>query len=205
MSQLKRLKTLFSDRRIQAFALFTAVDSVAYPVLSAFVPIKAQSLGARPDQISLLLTVSALCFSLACWLVGRGSDRWGRRPFVLAAQPGVLLACVGLALAQSWPWLAVWHALFGLAGGTTFLLGLVMAADVIPSQDASGMLGAFDAAVDLLMVISPAIALAVHARLDRVPWLLLGAGLLSLVAFPVALAVKETRVSEGERTREAEA
>jgi MFS family permease len=197
-TQLKRLKSLFSDRRFHAYALFTGVDSVAYPVLAAFVPIKARSLGAQPGQISLLLTLSAVCFSIACWGVGRASDRWGRRPFVLAAQPGVLLACVGLALAQSWPWLAVWYALFALAGGTTFLLGLVMAADVIPAQDASGTLGAFDAAVDLLMVVSPAIAVAVHARLEQVSTLILGAGLLSLIAFPVALRVKETRgVSHG--------
>ena len=89
-----------------------------------------------------------------------------------------MLACAGLALAQNWPWLVVWHALFGLAGGATFLLGLVMAADVVPAEGASGTLGAFDAAVDLLMVVSPAIAVAVHARLGQVSPLLLGAGLL---------------------------
>jgi cyanate permease len=89
--------------------------------------------------------------------------------------------------------LAAWYALYGLAGGATFLLGLVMAADVTPEADAAGTLGAFDAAVDLLMLVAPLAALAAYQQLGRVSPLLLGAGSLALLAFPVALAVKETR------------
>jgi MFS family permease len=192
-AQLRWIKTLFTERRYYAYALFVGVNNVAYPVLAAFVPVKARSLGAAPGRISLILILEAICFSLACWWVGRASDRWGRRPFVIAAQPGVLLACVGLAQAQSWPWLAAWYALYGLAGGATFLLGLVMAADVTPQADAAGTLGAFDAAVDLLMLVAPLVALALHRQWGRISPLLLGAGSLSLLAFPVALAVKETR------------
>jgi MFS family permease len=191
--QLRRLKVLFTNRRYYAFALFCGVNNVAFPVLSAFLPVKARSLGADPRQISLILALEAVCFSLACWLVGQASDRWGRRAFVIAAQPGVISSCVGLALAQSWPWLAVWYGLFGLAGGATFLLGLLMAADVTPRADAAGTLGAFDAAVDLLIFAAPAAALAVHRQLGRTDPLLLAAGLPALLALPVALMVSETK------------
>jgi MFS family permease len=194
-AQLQRLKTLFADRRYYAFALFCGVNNVAFPVLSAFVPVKARSLGADPRQLSLLLAVEAGCFSLASWLLGRASDRWGRRPFVIAAQPGVLLACIGLALARSLPWLVAWYALYGLAGGTTFLLGLVMAADVTPKADAAGTLGAFDAAVDLLLFLAPAVALAAYGQLGQVDPLILVAGLPALLALPVALRAGETKES----------
>jgi len=191
-AQLRRLKMLFTDRRYYAFALFCGVNNVAFPVLSAFLPVKARSL-ADPRQISLILALEAVCFSLACWLVGRASDRWGRRAFVIAAQPGVILSCAGLALAQSWPWLAAWYGLYGLAGGATFLLGLLMAADVTPRADAAGTLGTFDAAVDLLIFAAPAAALAVHRQLGRTDPLLLAAGLPALFALPVALMVSETK------------
>lgn len=191
--QLRRLKTLFTDRRFYAFALFCGVNNVAFPVLAAFVPVKARALGADPRHISLILVVEAVCFTLACWEVGRASDRWGRRVFVIAAQPGVVLACVGLALAQSWPWLALWHACYGLFGGATFLLGLLMAADVTPTADAAGTLGAFDAAVDLLLFVAPAMALAAHRQIGRTDPLLLAAGLPALLALPVALFSRETR------------
>jgi MFS family permease len=192
-AQLRRLKALFADRRFYAFALFCGVNNVAFPVLSAFVPVKARSLGADPRHVSLILALEAGCFSLACWWVGRASDRWGRRPFVIAAQPGVLLSCAGLALVQSWPWLAACYALYGLAGGATFLLGLLMAADVTPAADAAGTLGAFDAAVDLLIFVAPALALAAHRQLGCMDPLLLLAGLPVLLALPVALVVRETR------------
>ena len=192
-SQLARLKAVFVDRRFYAFALFCGVNNVAFPVLAAFVPVKARQLGADPRHISLMLALEALCFSLASWLIGRASDLWGRRVFIVAAQPGVLLACVGLALAQSWPMMAAWYALFGLAGGTTFLLGLVMAADVTPPADAAGMLGAFDAAVDLLIFVAPALAMVLHRQIGQVAPLLLMAGLPALLALPVALRVGETK------------
>jgi MFS family permease len=191
--QLQHLHALFADRRFCAFALFCGVNNMAFPVLSAFLPVKARLLGADPPQISLLLAVEAGCFSLASWLVGRGADHWGRRAFVVAAQPGVLLACTGLAFAQRWPWLVAWYALYGLAGGATFLLGLVMAADVTPAAHAAGTLGAFDAAVDLLLFAAPAVALAIYQRWTHIDPLLLAAGLPALVALPVALMTGETK------------
>lgn len=192
-AQLQRLRTLIADRRYYTFALFCGVNNVAFPVLSAFVPVKARSLGADPRQISMMLAVEAGCFSLASWLVGRASDRRGRRPFVIAAQPGVMLACIGLALAESLPWLVAWYALYGLAGGTTFLLGLVMAADVTPTADAAGALGAFDAAVDLLLFIAPAVALAAYGQLGQADPLILAACLPATLALPIALRTGETK------------
>ena len=191
--QLGRLKALFVERRFYAFALFCGVNNAAFPVLSVFVPIKARQSGADPRHISLMLVLEAVCFSLASWLVGRASDRWGRRVLVVAAQPGVMLSCVGLALAQTWPMMAAWYALFGLAGGTTFLLGLVMAADVTPPADAAGLLGAFDAAVDLLVFVAPALAMVIYRQLGHVAPLFLMAGLPALLALPVALSVGETK------------
>jgi MFS family permease len=197
LAQLRRLKTLFADRRFYAFALFCAVNNIAFPVLAAFLPVRARLYGASPAQISWIMAAEAACFSLACWLVGRAADRWGRKPFVIAAQPGVVLACVGLSLAASWPWMMVWHALFGLCSGTTFLLGLVMGADVTPSADAAGTLGAFDAAVDLLLFAAPAAAMATYRWLGSEVPLFLASALPALVAFPVAIIVGETREVRG--------
>jgi MFS family permease len=191
--QLSYLSDLFTDRRFYAFALFCGVNNVAFPVLSAFLPVKARELGADPRQISLMLSLEAAAFSLTCWGVGWASDRWGRRPFVILAQPGVMLSCVVLALARGLPGLIAGYVLYGLAGGATFLLGLLMAADVTSPADAAGTLGAFDAAVDLLLFISPALALVLFRQVGRLDPLILGAGLPTLLALPVALLVKETK------------
>lgn len=194
-AQLRRLKRLFADRRYYAYALFVGVDNVAFPVLAALVPVAARSFGAAPRDIGLLLAAQAACFSLASWGAGRLSDRLGRRPLVIAAQPAVIVACVGVALARSWPGMIAWLALYGLGAGATFVLGLVMAADVTPGADSAGTLGAFDAAVDLLILAAPAVAIAVYDQIGRVTPILLAAALPALIALPVALLTRETRPS----------
>jgi hypothetical protein len=55
------------------------------------------------------------------------------------------------------------------------------------------MLGAFDAAVDLLLFASPALAMLVYQQLERIGPLILMAGLPAVLALPVALRVGETK------------
>jgi MFS family permease len=189
---LSELAQVFSQRRVYAFALFAAVNNFAFPILSAFLPVKAVSLGYAAWQIAVLLVMEAIGFTVASFLVGRFSDRWGRRLFVIAAQPLIVLACVGLFLVHDLPPMIAWYTLFGLAGGTTFLLGLVMMADVASSERAVATLGLFDAGIDLVILIAPPVGLAASGLVGPDPVLAL-AGLPALLAFPVALTVRETK------------
>ena len=189
---LLQLARVFSQRRVWAFALFAAVNNFAFPILAAFLPIKAVSLGYATWDIAAMLALEAIGFTVASFVVGRFSDRIGRRPFVIVAQPLIVLACVGLFLARDLATMVAWYTLFGLAGGTTFLLGLVMMADITPSDHAATTLGAFDAAIDLVIFIAPFIGIATSGFIG-LEWVLVLAGLPALVAFPIALATRETR------------
>jgi MFS family permease len=191
---LSGLARVFSQRRVWAFALFVAVNNFAFPILSAFLPVKAVSLGCAAWQIAVLLAMESIGFTAASFLVGRFSDRLGRRPFVIAAQPLIVLAGVGLLLARDLPSMVAWYTLFGLASGTTFLLGLVMMADVTPNERAAATLGMFDAAIDLVIFVAPPIAIAASGLVGLDPVLAL-AVLPALLAFPVALAVRETKAT----------
>ncbi len=88
--------------------------------------------------------------------------------------------------------MVLWYSLFGLAGGTTFLLGLVMMSDVTPNERAATVLGIFDATIDLVIFFAPLVAIAAASRIGSEGVLAL-AGLPALVAFAVALRVRETR------------
>ncbi len=192
----RSLAAVFVQPRVYAFALFSIVNNLAFPVLSAFVPVKAQGLGYAAWQIAVILGVEAAGFTVASILVGRLSDSYGRRIFAVLAQPLVLLACLGLAVSRDLSALVGWYGLYGLAGGSTFLIGTVMMADITPPARAATTLGMFDAAIDVAMFLSPAVALPASGLVgvDRVLAL---AGFAAVVAFPVALAVGETR---GERS-----
>jgi MFS family permease len=190
---LKGLMAVFSQRRVYAFALFSIVDNIAFPVLAAFIPVKAQRLGFAPWHIALILSMQAVGFSLATLLVGRLSDRHGRRLFAIAAQPLVILACLGAALSGSLGGLVGSCALFGLAGGATFLIGTVMMADITPPAQAAATLGMFDAAIDLAIFAAPALAIPLSGVLG-IDAVLALAAIGAVAALPVALRVQETRV-----------
>ena len=193
LSVFRHLGALLRDRRIYPFILFGLADNLCFPVLAAFLPVKVQSLGYEPWGISLMLTIEAVGFALASAWVGRLSDRWGRKPFVILAQPLIVIACLGLANSTGLAAITAFYTLFGLGGAATFLMSTTMMADITPKGRAATYLGAFDAFIDLGIFIAPAIALRAHAAIGRIDPILLGAALPALVALPAALLVSESR------------
>ncbi|MGQ9493591.1 MAG: MFS transporter [Anaerolineae bacterium] len=193
VKQWGQLKSLFTARSAYAFFLFGMANNFAFPILSSFVPTKGQLLGLTPRQLSVLLASEAMAYTFGSYLVGKLSDRWGRRFFVIIAQPLILLACTGLAWSHSWLGLAAFYAVFGLGASMTYLMSSVMMADITPSEQCATVLGAFDAAIDLVLFIAPAFALTLYGLLGRIELLFLIAGIPALLAWLVAWRVRDTR------------
>ncbi len=191
--QWGQLKSIFVDRRVYAFVLFGAVNNFAFPILSSFVPTKGQLLGLAPWQISLVIASEAAAYTISSYLAGRLSDRWGRRLFVLMAQPLIILACLGLAGSRDLQGLAAFYALFGLGGSMTFLMSSVMMADITPGDRCAAVLGAFDALIDLVIFVAPALALSLYGPLGRIEPLLLLASVPAWLALAIAWRLQDTR------------
>lgn len=193
--QIRHLGHLFRDPRVRTFALFGAVNNFAFPILSAFLPTKAQQTGYAPWQISLLLGLEAIGFAGGSLAIGRMSDRLGRRWFVVMAQPAILLSCIGLASAHGLPWLGFWYTLFGVASSATFLMATTMMADITPPANMATVMGAFDSAIDLVIFVAPLLGVGLYRIVRDIDPLLLAASLPALIAFPVALRIRETKVN----------
>jgi MFS family permease len=191
--QLSQLKSLFTDRRVHQFFLFGAVNNFAFPILSSFVPTKGQLLGLTPWHISVVIAAEAVAYTISSYFAGRLSDRLGRRPFVFWAQPLVILACLGLAWSRDWPGLALFYALFGLGSSMTFLMSSVMMADITPPEQCATVLGAFDAAIDMVLFVAPALALALYGPLKTIEPLFVLASVPAWLALYVAWRLRETR------------
>lgn len=198
MEQWKQFQSLFTAQPVFAFFLFGMANNFAFPILASFVPTKGQLLGLTPRQLGVVLASEAVAYTAGAYLAGRLSDRFGRRPLVLIAQPLILLACVGLALSRRWTGLSVFYAIFGLGGSMTYLVSSVMMADITPSEHCAAILGAFDAAIDLALFVAPALALALYGPLGRIEPLLLIAAIPALIAWPFACQVRETRLLASE-------
>jgi len=81
------------------------------------------------------------------------------------------------------------------------LIKAVMMADITPSERAATTLGAFDAMIDLVIFVAPLIGITASGFIGS-DWVLTLAGLPALVAFPIALATRETRVAMTTRSEQ---
>lgn len=117
-------------------ATFTMAACIA--LLASIEPAVNARLGQDARWFGVQFGVFILSVAATQPLVGRASDRWGRRPFVLAGL--VLLAPTTLVqgLAAT-PWQMLWARVAqGLAGAMVFAPALALAGDLVPRRE-SGM------------------------------------------------------------------
>ena len=152
---------------------FVFIDLLGYSLFLPLLPYYAEGLGATATLTGILIASNALAQFVAAPVVGRLSDRWGRRPMLifsiantlvsflilgLAAPLGEILAgATGLTIGAGT--LAVLFAsrtLDGLAGGNVSLARAYIT-DVTEEKNRAKGLGMIGAAFGLGFIIGPAI------------------------------------------------
>jgi MFS family permease len=168
--------------RVLFFVFVTVLlDMVGFGIVIPLLPFYVQSMGGSAEVVGLLLGTFAATQMIATPLLGRMSDRYGRRPIILASLAGNAVAMVVFALAADRAWLPLLFASRIMAGATAGNLAACQAAvaDVtLGSERAAGM-GRIGAGIGLGMVIGPVLGSALsHFHPEAPP---LGAGLLAFV------------------------
>ena len=102
---------------------FVFIDLLGYSLFLPLLPYYADTLGASPLLVGLLIASNALAQLIASPTIGRLSDRYGRRPLLIASIIGTLISFLMLGLVEP-----LGSLLDGLTGGA---LGLGSAALVM--------------------------------------------------------------------------
>lgn len=152
----------------------------------------------------LLFSYAAMQFLFAP-LLGHLSDRWGRRPVLLAALGGLAVNYGLMAVAPSLGWLFVGRLLSGLLGAT-YPVAAASVADVTPPEKRVGQFGILHAMVGLGLIVGPLIGGIAAAYGVRAPlWTAASLALATLVAgyflFPETLAADARRLPSQEARR----
>lgn len=134
---------------------FVFLDLLGYSLILPLLPYYAETFGASLTLVGLLGTSNALAQLVATPIIGRLSDRYGRRPLLLVSIAGTLIAFMMLGLARSLPMLFASRIVDGLLGGN-IALARAYITDVTDEKNRARGLGLIGAAFGMGFIIGPA-------------------------------------------------
>jgi MFS family permease len=142
-----------------AFATLFAVvfiDLVGFGIVIPLVPFFAERLGARPELITLIIALHALCQALAMPFWGALSDRHGRRPVLLVSMLGHAGSYLLMGIADSLWLLALARVLSGVTAAN-LSTAYAYISDITTPDERAGAMGKISAAFGLGFAVGPAI------------------------------------------------
>jgi MFS family permease len=168
-----------------------AVDLLGFGIVVPLLPLYARRLGAGPASIGLLLAAFSAAQFVSAPLLGRLSDRVGRKPLLIAALAGTAVASLLTGFAGSLGLLLVARVLDGASGGSV-AVAQAAATDIVGPEDRTRVFGLLGAAYGVGFVIGPAIGGLAALGGPRVPFFV-AAGIAGLNAVVAVRRLPETR------------
>ncbi len=182
--------------RSNRLLLFATVflDVAGFGMILPLLPFYAQRYGADPFRVGALFACYSLAQAVCAPVLGRLSDRFGRRPVLLCALAANALALALFGVAQSFAVLFLARTLSGMAAAN-FSIAQAYVADVTPPHERTRGLGMIGAALGMGFVLGPGIGGALALLGQRaVPF---GAALLAAANFAlVAMRLPESLPAE---------
>jgi predicted MFS family arabinose efflux permease len=85
----------------------------------------ARDLDTSLPLVANLMAITSVAWGASSLLAGAGSDRWGRRPFLIGGPAGLALCMVGVSMSGSFLGVTTWATLAGGCAGA--FTGVLMA------------------------------------------------------------------------------
>ena len=171
---------------VALLALVTAIAPAALHVLVPAFPLLATDFDAAPAGVQLVLTLFLIGIATGQLVYGPVSDRFGRRPVLIAGLALFLVGTVLCGVAWSLPTLIIGRTLQALGGCAGMVLGRAIVRDVYDRERSASAL----ATIMMVMSLAPSLSPAIGAYLAewggwRADFVLLGtvgAGILIVIA-----------------------
>ena len=136
--------------------LIVFVDLVGFGIVIPFLPLYAEEYGPSPVVFGLLMASFSLMQFLAAPILGRLSDRYGRRPVLLVSLVGSVVGYLLFAFAGSIAMLFLSRVIDGISGGNISTAQAVIA-DITEEKDRAKGMGLIGAAFGLGFICGPGI------------------------------------------------
>jgi len=166
------------EKRLLWVFLFVFVDVLGFSIVLPLFPYFSKEFGVSASTIGLVMTSNALSQMISAPLLGRLSDRYGRRPLLLICLLGTFIGFVVLANAHTSLDLFLSRIIDGLLGGNISLAQAYIS-DITNDRERTKGFAVIGAAFGLAFIFGPAIGGTLSVYGFRAPAIL--AAFLSLL------------------------
>lgn len=170
---------MFKNRNLLIIALIALVNMLGYGIIIPIQYAYSKAFGMSDFQNGLLIAIYSVCQFASTPIIGRLSDKYGRRPLLISSIIGTALSFFMLAFAPNAIFLFIARALDGLTAGNIPVAFAVISDSTKPEErpKAFGMVGA---AFSFGFVFGPAIAALTVGFGKGVPFII--AGVITVIA-----------------------
>jgi DHA1 family tetracycline resistance protein-like MFS transporter len=181
---------MFKNKPLATIFLIVFIDLMGFGLILPLLPFIAERFNATPQHIGLLAATYSLFQFISGPILGRLSDRYGRKKLLVISQMGTFLGFILLAFANSLPLLFLSRIIDGITGGNISIAQAYIADSTDSKNRAKGM-GMIGAAFGLGFIIGPTLG-GVLSRGGYMLPALVAAGISLLSIIVTIMFLKET-------------
>jgi predicted MFS family arabinose efflux permease len=146
------------DRKFWIIALITFINSISFTILIPIIYLYGKQFGLSDFQTSLLFSIYSIAQFFATPIIGKLSDRFGRKPLLIISLAGTVIANFIAGTATTAIALFLARFLDGITGGNNSVAQAVIS-DVTSRENRAKGFGILGAAFGLGFVLGPVISL----------------------------------------------
>ncbi|MFA6006019.1 MAG: MFS transporter [Patescibacteria group bacterium] len=184
------------NRTLLIISLVALVNMLGYGIVIPILYGYSKRFGLTDFQNGLLFSIFSICQFIATPIIGRMSDKYGRRPLLLISITGTAISFFIMAFAPNALFLFIARAIDGITAGN-IPVAFAVISDSSKPEDRTQAFGMIGSALSFGFVFGPAISAFTLGFGQAVPFIL--AGIITVIAVILtALYLPETNKHMGE-------
>lgn len=162
---------MFRNKNLLVISVIAVVNALGYGIIIPILYTYSRKFGLSDFQNGLLFATFSLCAFISTPIIGRMSDKYGRKPMLLISLIGTLVSFLTMAFAPSAIFLFLARALDGITAGNISVAQAVISDTTEPKDRAKGF-GLIGAAFGFGFIFGPAISAVTYGVGMFLPFLI---------------------------------
>lgn len=143
-------------KELLVIMMIQITEVLGFSLILPFLPFYAESMGASPLVVALILSSFSLLQFISAPVMGRLSDMYGRKPLLIASQISTFISFVILGRAGSLAWIFISRAVDGLLGSNN-VIAQAYVSDISSEEERSKAFGVSGISFAVGFMIGPAL------------------------------------------------